>query len=211
MTLPFESKNEREWRMEAAKRPVDRQPLAQWVPERERMTAGCAVTYGRMLWGLAPSEASLLLTDRRVRVLRHRGNDLRYGIRGIWFEMMHGEAEAACIRCFVSPLFPLPLNPTRSDVNRQPDREAQPKGRQDGGAQRTRPESEAKRKTRAVDAVHRSSGSAADGASPSLRSNDGERDAQHPASAPAERERNTRAQRGCSLAHRAAMWYPLRG
>ncbi|MGX1274900.1 hypothetical protein RKD18_008185, partial [Streptomyces phaeoluteigriseus] len=55
------------------------------------------------------------------------------------------------------------------------------------------------------------SASAANGASPNLRSRLGERDAQRPASAPAERERNTRAQRGCSLAHRAAMWYPLRG
>ncbi|MDQ0808287.1 hypothetical protein QFZ63_000001, partial [Streptomyces sp. B3I7] len=35
--------------------------------------------------------------------------------------------------------------------------------------------------------------------------------AQPLASAPAERERNHRAQRGGSLAHRAAMWYPLRG
>ncbi|MGA5364244.1 hypothetical protein [Streptomyces purpurascens] len=83
--------------MEAAKWSVDRERLAQWVPEGERMTAGCAVTYGRMLWGLAPRRASLLLTDRRVRVLRHRGNDLRYGVRGIWFEMMRGEAEAVCV------------------------------------------------------------------------------------------------------------------
>ncbi|MFF1298619.1 MULTISPECIES: hypothetical protein [unclassified Streptomyces] len=83
--------------MEAAKWSVDRERLEQWVPEGERMTAGCAVTYGRMLWGLAPRQASLLLTDRRVRVLRHRGNDLRYAIRGIWFEMMRGEAEAACV------------------------------------------------------------------------------------------------------------------
>ncbi|MGW7202952.1 hypothetical protein [Streptomyces sp. NPDC054837] len=83
--------------MEAAKWSVDRERLAQWVPEGERMTAGCAVTYGRMLWGLAPRQASLLLTDRRVRVLRHRGNDLRYGIRGIWFEIMRGEAEAVCV------------------------------------------------------------------------------------------------------------------
>ncbi len=60
------------------------------------MTAGCAVTYGRSLWGLVPRRASLLLTDRRVRVLRHRGNDLRYAIRGIWFEMMRGEATAVC-------------------------------------------------------------------------------------------------------------------
>ncbi|MEW1904426.1 MULTISPECIES: hypothetical protein [unclassified Streptomyces] len=36
------------------------------------------------------------MTDRRVRVLRHRGNDLRYAIRGVWFEMMRGEAEAVC-------------------------------------------------------------------------------------------------------------------
>ncbi|MFF8926327.1 hypothetical protein ACF1AO_03595 [Streptomyces longwoodensis] len=60
------------------------------------MTAGCAVTYGRTLWGLVPRRASLLLTDRRLRVLRHRGNDLRYAVRGIWFEMMRGEAEAVC-------------------------------------------------------------------------------------------------------------------
>lgn len=52
------------------------------------MTAGCAVTYRRTLWGLLPRRASLLLTDRQVRVLRHRGNDLRYAIRG--------EAEAVC-------------------------------------------------------------------------------------------------------------------
>ncbi|MGW2296845.1 hypothetical protein, partial [Streptomyces violaceorubidus] len=43
-----------------------------------------------------------------------------------------------------------------------------------------------------------------------MRSKADERDAQRPASAHAERERNTRAQRGCSLAHRAAMGYPLR-
>jgi hypothetical protein len=60
------------------------------------MTAGSAVTYGRTLWGLIPRRASLLLTNRRVRVLRHRGNDFRYAIRGIWFEMMRGEAEAVC-------------------------------------------------------------------------------------------------------------------
>ncbi len=82
--------------MEAAKRSVDRERLSQWVPEGERMTAGCAATYGRTLWGLLPQRASLLLTDRRVRVLRHRGNDLRYAVRGIWFEMTHGEAEAVC-------------------------------------------------------------------------------------------------------------------
>ncbi|MCM3301451.1 hypothetical protein [Streptomyces sp. SudanB66_2053] len=82
--------------MEAAKWSVDRKRLTQWVPEGERMTAGCAVTYGRTLWGLVPRRASLLLTDRRVRVLRHRGNDIQYAIRGIWFEMMRGEAEAVC-------------------------------------------------------------------------------------------------------------------
>ncbi|MFZ4184438.1 hypothetical protein [Streptomyces sp. R17] len=82
--------------MEAAKWSVDRKRLTQWVPEGERMTAGCAVTYGHTLWGLVPRRASLLLTDRRVRVLRHRGNDLQYAIRGIWFEMMRGEAEAVC-------------------------------------------------------------------------------------------------------------------
>ncbi|MFE6189313.1 hypothetical protein ACFQ6U_33330 [Streptomyces sp. NPDC056465] len=82
--------------MDAAKWSVDRERLEQWVPEGERMTAGCAVTYGRSLWGLVPRRASLLLTDRRVRVLRHLGNDLRYGIRGIWFEMMRGEATAVC-------------------------------------------------------------------------------------------------------------------
>ncbi|MEU8295561.1 hypothetical protein [Streptomyces pseudogriseolus] len=82
--------------MEAAKWSVDRKRLTKWVPEGERMTAGCAVTYGRTLWGLVPRRASLLLTDRRVRVLRHRGNDLQYDIRGIWFEMMRGEAEAVC-------------------------------------------------------------------------------------------------------------------
>ncbi|MFE6335872.1 hypothetical protein ACFVOK_22110 [Streptomyces sp. NPDC057798] len=82
--------------MEAAKWSVDRERLTQWVPEGERMTAGCAVTYGRTLWGLLPRRASLLLTDRRVRVLRHRGNDLRYPIRGVWFEIMRGEAEAVC-------------------------------------------------------------------------------------------------------------------
>ncbi|MEV0239992.1 hypothetical protein AB0I06_08710 [Streptomyces sp. NPDC050674] len=82
--------------MEAAKWSVDRERLTQWVPEGERMTAGCAVMYGRTLWGLIPRRASLLLTDRRVRVLRHRGNDLRYAIRGIWFEVMRGEAEAVC-------------------------------------------------------------------------------------------------------------------
>uniref|UniRef100_UPI003F49755E hypothetical protein n=1 Tax=Streptomyces pseudogriseolus TaxID=36817 RepID=UPI003F49755E len=58
--------------MEAAKWSVDRKRLTKWVPEGERMTAGCAVTYGRTLWGLVPRRASLLLTDRRVRVLRHR-------------------------------------------------------------------------------------------------------------------------------------------
>ncbi|GGQ70564.1 hypothetical protein [Streptomyces pilosus] len=82
--------------MEAAKWSVDRERLSKWVPEGERMTAGCAVTYGRTLWGLIPRRASLLLTDRRVRVLRHRGNDLRYAIRGVWFEMMRGEAEVVC-------------------------------------------------------------------------------------------------------------------
>lgn len=82
--------------MDAAKWSVDRKRLEQWVPEGERMTAGCAVTYGRALWGLVPRRASLLLTDRRVRVLRHLGNDLRYGIRGIWFEMIRGEATAVC-------------------------------------------------------------------------------------------------------------------
>ncbi|MFD3330878.1 hypothetical protein [Streptomyces sp. NPDC058701] len=80
--------------MDAAKWSVDRERLAQWVPEGARMRAGCAVTYGRSLWGLVPRRASLLLTDRRVRVLRHRGNDLLYWIRGIWFEMMRGEATA---------------------------------------------------------------------------------------------------------------------
>ncbi len=82
--------------MEAAKWSADRKRLAQWVPEGERMMAGCAVTYGRSLWGLVPRRASLLLTDRRVRVLRHRGNDLRYKIRGIFFEIMRGEARAVC-------------------------------------------------------------------------------------------------------------------
>ncbi|WP_435191142.1 hypothetical protein [Streptomyces sp. bgisy126] len=82
--------------MEAAKWSVDRERLERWVPQGERMTAGCAVTYGRALRGLVPRRASLLLTDRRVRVLRHRGNDLRYAIRGVWFEMMRGEAEAVC-------------------------------------------------------------------------------------------------------------------
>lgn len=82
--------------MEAAKWSVDRERLTQWVPKGEQMTAGCAVTYGRTLWGLLPRRASLLLTDHRVRVLRHRGNDLRYAIRGVWFEMMRGEAEAFC-------------------------------------------------------------------------------------------------------------------
>lgn len=52
--------------MEAAKWSVDRERLTQWVPESERMTAGCAVTCGRTLWGLIPRRASLLLTDRRV-------------------------------------------------------------------------------------------------------------------------------------------------
>lgn len=65
--------------MDAARWSVDRERLSLWVPEGERMTVGCAVTYGRALW---------------VRVLRHRGNDLRYAVRGIWFEMMRGEAEA---------------------------------------------------------------------------------------------------------------------
>jgi hypothetical protein len=82
--------------VDAARWSVDRERLSQWVPEGERMTAGCAVTYGRALWGLVPRRASLLLTDRRVRVLRHRGNDLRYGIHGVWFEVMRGEAEAVC-------------------------------------------------------------------------------------------------------------------
>ncbi|RSS38328.1 hypothetical protein [Streptomyces sp. WAC08241] len=82
--------------MEAAKWSVDRERLEQWVPEGERMTAGCAVTYGRSMWGLVPRRASLLLTDRRVRVLRHRGNDRRYAIRGVLFEIMRGEAEAVC-------------------------------------------------------------------------------------------------------------------
>ncbi|OQD51690.1 hypothetical protein BM536_038660 [Streptomyces phaeoluteigriseus] len=82
--------------VEAAKWSVDRERLTRWVPEGERMTAGCAVTYGRTLWGLFPRRASLLLTDRRVRVLRHRGNDLQYAIRGVWFEMMRGEAVAVC-------------------------------------------------------------------------------------------------------------------
>lgn len=82
--------------MDAAKWSVDRERLEKWVPQGERMTAGCAVMYGRMLWGLAPRPASLLLTDHRVRVLRHRGNDRQYGIRGIWFEMMRGEAVAVC-------------------------------------------------------------------------------------------------------------------
>lgn len=82
--------------MEVAKWSVDRERLERWVPPGERMTVGCAVTYGRALWGLVPRRASLLLTDRRVRVLRHRGNDLRYAIRGVWFEMMRGEAEAVC-------------------------------------------------------------------------------------------------------------------
>ncbi|MFJ4338422.1 hypothetical protein [Streptomyces sp. NPDC088915] len=82
--------------MEAAKWSVDRERLEQWVPEGERMTAGCAVTYGRSMGGLVPRRASLLLTDRRVRVLRHRGNDRRYAIRGVLFEIMRGEAEAVC-------------------------------------------------------------------------------------------------------------------
>ncbi|TDT29271.1 hypothetical protein EV562_113136 [Streptomyces sp. BK208] len=82
--------------MEAAKWSVDRERLSRWVPEGERMTAGCAVTYGRVLWGMLPRRASLLLTDRRLRVLRHRGNDLRYAVRGVWFEVMRGEAEAVC-------------------------------------------------------------------------------------------------------------------
>ncbi|MET4662921.1 hypothetical protein ABID80_006684, partial [Streptomyces sp. PvP037] len=43
-----------------------------------------------------------------------------------------------------------------------------------------------------------------------MRSIEVGRVAQPPASAHAERERNISAQRRCSLAHRAAMWYPLR-
>ncbi|MFJ4968673.1 hypothetical protein [Streptomyces sp. NPDC088755] len=82
--------------MVAADWVVDRKRLTKWVPEGERMMAGCGVTYGRQFWGLSARRASLLLTDRRVRVLRHRGNDPQYAIRGIWFEMMRGEAEAVC-------------------------------------------------------------------------------------------------------------------
>lgn len=83
--------------MAAAKWSVDRECLARRVPEGERMTAGCAVTYGRAPWGLLPRRAPLLPADRRVRVLRHRGNDLRYSARGIWFEMPRGEADAVCV------------------------------------------------------------------------------------------------------------------
>ncbi|MET9093250.1 hypothetical protein ABZX72_14275 [Streptomyces cyaneofuscatus] len=75
----------------------DRKRLAEWVPEGERMTAGCMVVHERRWGGLVERHASLLLTDRRVRLLRHRGGDHRYAIRGVLFEMMRGEGEATCV------------------------------------------------------------------------------------------------------------------
>lgn len=82
--------------MEASNWVIDRERLAKWVPEGEELAGGCGVSYGPRWWGLGARQASLLLTDRRVRLLRHRGNDRQYGIRGIWFEMMRGQAVAVC-------------------------------------------------------------------------------------------------------------------
>ncbi|MET9928710.1 MULTISPECIES: hypothetical protein [unclassified Streptomyces] len=75
----------------------DRKRLAEWVPEGEWMTAGCLVVHERRWAGLVERRASLLLTDRRVRLLRHLGGDPRYGIRGVLFEMVRGEGAAACV------------------------------------------------------------------------------------------------------------------